>query len=41
LLSLSIDGNADFLLTGDKDLLELTPFGETTIITISDFLKDK
>lgn len=41
LLSLSVDGNADFLLTGDKDLLELTNFGETTIITISEFLKDK
>ena len=41
LLSLSIDGNADFLLTGDKDLLELTKFGETTIITISDFLQDQ
>lgn len=40
LLSLSIDGNADFLLTGDQDLLELTKFGETTIKTISDFLKD-
>ncbi len=41
LLSLSIDGNADFLLTGDKDLLDLAKFGETTIITISDFLQDK
>ena len=41
LLSLSIDGNADVLLTGDKDLLELNTFGDTTIITISDFLKDK
>lgn len=41
LLSLSIDGNANFLLTGDKDLLDLTEFGETTIITISDFLQDK
>ena len=41
LLSLSIDGNADYLLTGDKDLLELTKFGETTIVTISDFLQDK
>jgi len=41
LLSLSIDGNADFLLTGDKDLLELSPFGETTIITISDFLNEQ
>lgn len=39
LLSLSVDGNADFLLTGDKDLLDLKKFGETTIITISDFLE--
>ena len=39
LLSLSLDGNADYLLTGDKDLLDLKKFGETTIITISDFLK--
>ena len=37
--SLSIDGTADFLLTGDKELLELKKFGETTIITISNFLK--
>ena len=41
LLSLSVDGNADFLLTGDKDLLDLIKFGETTIITISEFLKEK
>lgn len=39
LLSLSVDGNADFLLTGDKDLLDLTQFGETIIVTISDFLR--
>ena len=41
LLSLSIDGNADFLLTGDKDLLDLTKFGEAQIITISEFLQRK
>lgn len=41
LLSLSVDGNADFLLTGDKDLLQLRKFGETAIITISDFLQAK
>jgi putative PIN family toxin of toxin-antitoxin system len=40
LLSLSIDGNADFLITGDKDLLTLTKFGETTITTISEFIKE-
>lgn len=39
LLSLSIDGNADFLLTGDKDLLDIHIFGKTTIITISEFLQ--
>ena len=38
LLSLSIDGNANFLLTGDNDLLELEKIGETTIIRIADFL---
>jgi putative PIN family toxin of toxin-antitoxin system len=39
LLSLSIDGKADFLITGDNDLLELTQFGSTSILTIADFLK--
>ncbi len=38
LLSLSADGGADFLLTGDKDLLDLIKFGETSIITITEFL---
>ncbi len=41
LLSLSIDGHADFLLTGDKDLLDLNKFVETAITTISNFLQDK
>ena len=41
LLSLSVDGKVNFLLTGDIDLLDLNKFGETTIITISDFLKEK
>ena len=41
LLSLSVDGSADFLLTGDKDLLDLNKFGETTITTITDFSQDK
>jgi uncharacterized protein len=38
LLSLSIDGNADYLITGDDDLLDLANFGETKIISISNFL---
>ena len=40
LLLLATDSNADILLTGDKDLLDLVKFGKTSIITISDFLKD-
>ena len=38
LLNLAADGKADFLITGDKDLLELDPVGDTRIITISEFL---
>jgi uncharacterized protein len=38
LLSLSKDGKADFLLTGDKDLLDIGVFEKTSIETISDFL---
>ena len=41
LLSLSVDGNADILLTGDKDLLDLIKFGETKIMTISNFLQEQ
>ena len=39
LLSLAKDSNANFLITGDKDLLELDFFEKTRIITITDFLK--
>jgi putative PIN family toxin of toxin-antitoxin system len=39
LLSLAIDGKANFLLTGDEDLLVLEKYGDTVISTISDFLK--
>ena len=41
LLSLSLDGKADFLLTGDKDLLVLNPFKKTTILSITDFFQKK
>jgi uncharacterized protein len=40
LLALSKDGKADYLLTGDKDLLELAQFGKTEILTISKFLQE-
>ena len=39
LLALAKDGKADYLLTGDKDLLELTEYKNTKIITASEFEK--
>ena len=39
LLSLSLDGRADYLLTGDLDLLVLRKTGSTQIMTLADFLK--
>ncbi|HZH94912.1 MAG TPA: putative toxin-antitoxin system toxin component, PIN family [Flavisolibacter sp.] len=41
LLSLAVDGSATHILTGDKDLLLLHPFGEVQILTIADYLSDK
>jgi putative PIN family toxin of toxin-antitoxin system len=38
LLALAKDGKADYLITGDKDLLVLKKFGKTPIITITNFL---
>ena len=37
MLSLAVDGKADYLLTGDKDLLVLEKIGDTKIKTISEF----
>ena len=39
LLSLSFDANADYLVTGDMDLLVLKNIGPTRILTLPDFLK--
>lgn len=39
LLSLAKDSKADYLLTGDNDLLELKIFGKTAILTMSEFLR--
>jgi putative PIN family toxin of toxin-antitoxin system len=39
LLSLSLDGNADYLVTGDLDLLILNKTGPTKILTLNDFLE--
>ncbi|MCG2589847.1 putative toxin-antitoxin system toxin component, PIN family [Rhodohalobacter sulfatireducens] len=40
LLSLAVDGKADYLLTGDNDLLVLKKIGDTRIETISDFFNE-
>jgi putative PIN family toxin of toxin-antitoxin system len=37
LLALAKDSQADYLITGDKDLLEIKQFESTQIITFSDF----
>lgn len=34
-LELAVDGNADWIATGDRDLLELSPFQSTAILTPS------
>ena len=39
LVSLAIDSKADFLITGDKDLLELNTIKETIVLNYSDFDK--
>jgi uncharacterized protein len=41
LLALAIDSNADYLLTGDKDLLTLEKIGKTRILSINQFEKLK
>lgn len=38
LLALSKDSFADFLITGDQDLLELKNYNSTKILTITEFL---
>jgi uncharacterized protein len=37
LVSLAIDSKADFLITGDKDLLELNKIGKTIVLNYNDF----
>jgi putative PIN family toxin of toxin-antitoxin system len=39
LLSLAKDSKADYLITGDKDLLDLKKISKTKIMTITDYLK--
>ncbi len=37
-LELAVSGKADFIITGDQDLLVLNPFRNIEIITINEFL---
>lgn len=39
LLALSKDAKADYLISGDKDLLDLRKFGKTKILTLTEFLE--
>ncbi len=38
-LNLAVDASADYLISGDKDLLILNPFHNIPIITAGDFLR--
>jgi len=39
-LELAVDGNAQYIITGDNDLLHLSPYRGIHILTPSDFLKE-
>ncbi|GHT36382.1 PIN domain-containing protein [Bacteroidia bacterium] len=41
LLELAIDGKADYLITGDNDLLTLKAVGKTKIVKMNEFLKKR
>ena len=41
LVNLAIDGKADFIITGDKDLLVLEKIENTLIVTFSEFMDKK
>jgi len=40
LLNLAVDGNADYLISGDDDLLILNTINSTKILSFSDFLNE-
>lgn len=39
LIALALDSNADFLITGDSDLLDIGQIGKTRIITLTNLLE--
>ena len=38
-LELAVNGKADYIITGDQDLLVLNPFQDIAIISVSDYLR--
>jgi putative PIN family toxin of toxin-antitoxin system len=40
-LEVAINGRADYLITGDNDLLVLRPFQDVKIMTVNEFLGEK
>lgn len=40
LLNLAIDSQADYLVTGDKDLLIIKKIGDTKILTVTELLRE-
>ena len=38
-LELALNGEAQYIITGDRDLLVLNPFRNVRVITVEDFLK--
>lgn len=39
ILEIAVDGNSDYIITGDKDLLVLNPYRRCRIVTLSEFLE--
>ena len=40
-LEVAINGRADYLITGDNDLLVLRPFQDIKIMTVNEFLGER
>ncbi len=38
-INCAIDGNCNFIVSGDKDLLEIKEYGGIRIVTVKEFLK--
>ena len=41
ILEEALDGKVKYIITGDKDLLELNPYKEIEILAMNDFIKEK